>query len=268
MFKLSEFRRVSRFRPSWIGQINGNKIGDPGGAGAEDSDFVGKINRLADAVRDQHHGRSGLGANIQQKVLHLHPRQFVERAEWLVHQQQFWLMNKRAAQGDALLHAAGELRRVGVFEARQADERQEFGCALSGPAVGIALNLNREEHVFKHCAPGHQIRLLKDHSEIRLRPFDPSAIDLDNAACLRDKPRSNTKKSSFSAAAGPQQANQLPAVKVERDIVDGDKRRLAGTFKRFVDVFEVTESAPRIRRRNRSVFRLRKASRTAESITA
>jgi hypothetical protein len=155
MFKFGEFRRISRFRPPRIGQINSNKVSDTGGTGTEDGDLVGEINRLADAVRDQHHGRSGLGANVQQQVLHLHPRQFVERAEWLVHQQQFRLKNERAAQGDALLHAAGELRRVGVFEPRQADERQQFGCALRGPAVSIALYLNRKKHVFEYCAPGH-----------------------------------------------------------------------------------------------------------------
>ena len=47
-------------------------------------------------------------------------------------------------------------------------------------------------------------------------------------------------------------------MKIERDGVDGDQRRLARTFKRFVDVFEVTESASPIGRRNRPVFRLRK----------
>ena len=97
MFKLGESRRVSHFRPPRIGQINGNKIGDLGGTSTEDGDFVGKINRLADAVRNQHHRRSGLGANIQQQVLHLHARQLVERAERFVHQKQFRLMTERAA---------------------------------------------------------------------------------------------------------------------------------------------------------------------------
>jgi hypothetical protein len=46
-------------------------------------------------------------------------------------------------------------------------------------------------------------------------------------------------------------------VKIERDSVDRDQWRLAGTLERFVDVFKVTESAARIRRRNRPVFRLR-----------
>ena len=47
-------------------------------------------------------------------------------------------------------------------------------------------------------------------------------------------------------------------MEIERDGIDSDKRRLAGTFKCFVDVFEVTESAPRSRRRNRPVVRLHK----------
>jgi hypothetical protein len=35
----------------------------------------------------------------------------------------------------------------------------------------------------------------------------------------------------------------LAGVKVERDIVDGDKRRLTWTLKRFVDIFEAAEGA-------------------------
>jgi hypothetical protein len=130
-----------------------------------------------------------------------------------------------------------------MFEPRKTDEQQEVGCALNCSTVGVTLNFDREQDVFEHCAPGHQIRLLKHNAKVGLRPGDLNAINFDDAACLRDQPGSNAKKSGLAAAARPQQAYQLAGVKIERDIVDGDKRRLTGAFKYFMDVFEMSERA-------------------------
>ncbi len=48
----------------------------------------------------------------------------VERAERLVHQQQRRIVDQRAHQRDALLHAAGQLPRIAVLEAGEADQRR------------------------------------------------------------------------------------------------------------------------------------------------
>ena len=50
--------------------------------------------------------------------------QDVERAERLVHAQHFGLRDQRPREADALAHAAGELLRVGVLVAGQADQLQ------------------------------------------------------------------------------------------------------------------------------------------------
>jgi len=112
---------------------------------------------------------------------------------------------------------------------------------LNCSTVGVALYLDREQDVFEYCAPGHQIRLLKYHAEIRLRPLNLGAIDFDNAACLRNQPGGNTKKSGLAATAGSQQGDELTGVKIERDCIDSDKRHLTWTLKRFVDIFEAAE---------------------------
>ena len=53
---------------------------------------------------------------LQQLLLHLAPRQRVERGEGLVHQQDVGLHRHGARNGDALLHAAGQRVRIGIGE--------------------------------------------------------------------------------------------------------------------------------------------------------
>ena len=79
---------------------------------------------------DEHHRRAGHAADVEQQVLHLHAGQFVERAERLVHQQQRRPRHQRAAERDALLHAAGELMRPAVGEGREADQIEQLQRAL------------------------------------------------------------------------------------------------------------------------------------------
>ncbi len=57
-------------------------------------------------MRDEQHRRTGFLADAQEKIVHLQPRQFIQRAERLIHQQQFRLVDQRTAEGDTLLHAA------------------------------------------------------------------------------------------------------------------------------------------------------------------
>jgi len=49
----------------------------------------------------------------------------VERAERLVHQHDLGVVGEHAGNRDALLHAAGQLMRIGVGETLQADQLDE-----------------------------------------------------------------------------------------------------------------------------------------------
>ena len=65
-------------------------------------------------------GPDGAAGEPQELALHQLARLGVERGEGLVHQQELGLRGEGAGEGDALLHAAGELARPGVGEARRA----------------------------------------------------------------------------------------------------------------------------------------------------
>ena len=96
------------------------------GPRAHHRDLVGEEDRLVDAVGDQQRGRRLLGPDAQQLEVEVLPGHVVERAERLVEQQHRGLERQRARDRDPLPHAARELRRLGVLEAREADQLDQL----------------------------------------------------------------------------------------------------------------------------------------------
>ena len=172
---------------------------------------------------EQHRG-AGFLADAQQQVVHLQPGQLVERAERLVHQQQVRLMDEGAAQGDALLHAAGELMRPGVVEGRKTDQRQELAGARPRRLVVAPEDLHREQHIVDHRAPRHQARRLKHEAVVAERTGDLTPADGHRARGLGDQPGDDAQQRGLAAAGRPEQRNQLTALEAEARIVERDDR--------------------------------------------
>ena len=76
-----------------------------------------------------------------QLELHLLAQLEVERAERLVEQEHARLVDERARERDALLLAAGELRRLALLEARELDELEHL--ARPGPRSRCLRTLRR-----------------------------------------------------------------------------------------------------------------------------
>ena len=74
-----------------------------------------------DVVGDEDRGELPPLPELQHQGLELHARQRVHGAEGLVEQQHLRIGGKRPRDGDTLLHAAGELPRILVFKAVEAD---------------------------------------------------------------------------------------------------------------------------------------------------
>ena len=66
-------------------------------------------------------------AQAGQEVAHVGAGDLVEGGERLVHQQQRRAERDGAHEGDALLHAARQLVRVGVGEVRETDVGEQLG---------------------------------------------------------------------------------------------------------------------------------------------
>ena len=71
------------------------------------------------SCRDEHDGLVQLRLESQQQVLHAGADERVERAESLVHEEDFGIGGQGARQAHPLLHAAGELSRVVILEPLQ-----------------------------------------------------------------------------------------------------------------------------------------------------
>ena len=89
-------------------------------------------------VGDHEHRQPGFAPQLQQQLVHVFANAGVEGAEGFVQQQYARFHDQRLGDGQALLHAAGELRRVFAQRVAQADLEQQccrlFPCVLLGAA--------------------------------------------------------------------------------------------------------------------------------------
>ena len=146
-------------------QRDRNAVDDPSGPRRHHQHFVGQVDRLGQAVGDEHDGLARGRPDAQQLVAHGHARLLVERGERLVHQQHRRVLDQAAGDGDALLHAARKLVRIARAEAVEAHKREHgFGAPSALLAWGAA-QAEREFDVVERREPRKQARLLEDHAD-------------------------------------------------------------------------------------------------------
>lgn len=79
-----------------------------------DDHAIGEINCFGHVVRNVDDGLTGRAPNVCEQPLHLFACQRVEGRERFVHEQNGRIVSESAGDGDTLLHAAGEVMRVGT----------------------------------------------------------------------------------------------------------------------------------------------------------
>src|SRR5208282_81598 len=104
-------------------------------AAREHHHAVGECYRLLEIVGDEEDGLLALLPQAEQLVLHDLARLHVERGEGLVHEQDARIDDPGLGDGGALAHAARELVREAVLEARQPD------AAQPGPRLAARLGI-------------------------------------------------------------------------------------------------------------------------------
>ncbi len=142
-------------------------------------------------VRDQHDGQLQLAVDLGQQLQHRCRGLWVERAGGLVAEQDAWLGGQCAGDADALLLAAGELRRIVarmVLEADALEQRGDPGINLA--TRQLAGQAQRHGDVVGHGLGHQQVEVLEDHPDalaeapqaVGIQRGDVLAIDPDAPA--------------------------------------------------------------------------------------
>ena len=175
------------------------------------NDDIRQIHRLTDAVGDEHDGGIGLGTDIEQADPAF-PCASVRRARRTVRPSA--AVSARAPTRDRARRAAACRPRAAMDRSPRnpckptSFRRSKARCLTFGPR--LAPQLHGEQHVFQHRSPGHQVRLLKRHTEIIVRLGDLDAVDLHGATAGADETPDDFQEGGLAATAGPQKADQGP----------------------------------------------------------
>ena len=160
-------------------------------------------------MRDEHDGEAAARPDRQQLALQLLAGERIERAERLVHQQDAGIVGKHARNGDALLHAAGELVGIAAGGALKADESHEFVRDLVDLPPRQPALARAEADVLAHGEPGEQRVILEHHAAIAARTGDAPPIHQDLAGGRLLEPRDDAQHGRLAAAGGADQAHEL-----------------------------------------------------------
>jgi hypothetical protein len=87
-------------------QLHGQVSADMPGRAGEDDDPVTGVDALVDVVGDEQDGDATVAAQPKDEVFQVFPGLGIDRAEWLVHEQQDGIAGERPGDGSALLHPA------------------------------------------------------------------------------------------------------------------------------------------------------------------
>src|SRR5262249_46826417 len=153
-----ELGRLAHRQRARTRQVDVDHLVDPAGPRRHHHDLVGEEHRLRYAVGDEQHGHAALVADLLQGERELVGGERVERAERLVHQQLRRIVDQRAADRDALAHAARQFVRILVLEAGEPDRGEQVAGAPVGGGGLEPLRLGLQQHVAERGAPFEQHR--------------------------------------------------------------------------------------------------------------
>ena len=190
-------------------------------------------------VRHEQDGLAAFAPDPQHFEVHLFAGQRIERAERLVHQDQFWIVDEGARDRGALLHAAGQLLRIFVFVAGEPDQIEQIAGAGPRGLHRQADDFGRQQHVVQNGSPFQQQRLLEHHADIAggiERCF--RVADLDGAAVGIMQPGQDLQHRGLAAAGGADQRDQLAFLHVHGDVGDGEEFRALGP----IDLADVAQA--------------------------
>ena len=211
----------------------GRPVVDLGGRGelvdparVHDGDAVGHRHRLLLVVRDHDEGDADVALDPLELDLHGLAQLEVEGAERLVEQQHLRVHDERAGQRDALLHAARELRRLGLLAPGEAHELERLVGLLVALLLADLALLEAVGDVVEHRHVREQRVGLEHGVDVALVRRDAdgrAAVDLDLALRRLVEAGDHAQRGRLAAAGRAEQGEELARAHVEIDRVDRDQ---------------------------------------------
>ena len=186
-------------------------------------DVVGERHRLFLAVGDLDEADAEFALQPLQLAAHLHPQERIERGERLVEQQDLRLGDQGAGERDALLLAAGELRRQPRRIGRHRDQLKQFAGALVPRRAVDAAHFQGKCDVVEHGQVRKQRVGLEHHRRAalgRLEVGDVLRAQDDVALADRLVAGDHAQGRGFATAGGAEQAAIGAGRNLQIDVVD------------------------------------------------
>ncbi len=182
--------------------------------------------RLALIVGDVHHGDAEAFVQVLDLHLHLLAQLLVQRAQGFVHQHQLRLEHQRPGEGNTLLLATRELRRIAIAETLQLDHRQRALDPLLDVRLGHAAHAERKRQVLRHGHVRKQRVVLEHHAHVALvrwHVVDRPAIEEDFPRRGRLEASQHHQAGGFARAGRPEQGEEFAAADVQIQIPDDQR---------------------------------------------
>src|ERR1041384_130419 len=245
-------------------ELDRNALLDPPGPRGHDVHGIGEEQRLLDVVGDEKHRLLVPLPDREQEFLHQCSRLRVQAPEGFVHEEQLGLHREHARDADALLHPAGELRRVVRREALQADLFDDLLRERSVDLRGLALRLRTEDDVLIDRIPGKERRLLEDDGALGRRRRYARTVRAHLSARRSVESRHHVEERGFAAARRAEDGGEGVRGDIEVDSLHG--------FDASIPLDESLPDAAQLERRRLSAVhapasRVRQRSRMREAYT-
>jgi hypothetical protein len=200
---------------------------------------------------DQHDGQVQLAVDLGQQLQDRRRGLRVEGAGGFVTKQDFWLGRQGSGDADALLLAAGQLRRVLLGVVRQADAGEQLSHTLVDfLARQFTGERQRQRDVVGHGLGRQQVEVLEDHPDllakapqaVGVQRSDFFAIHLDLAATGLFQTVDQAQQGAFTGTRMANQAKHLAVLDAQAGGVQGGDI-LTGDAVGFMDVLKLDHVA-------------------------
>src|SRR5450830_348775 len=121
-----------------------------------------------------------------------------------------------------------------LLEPGQAEHLDQIAHFLCGLFCRQLAQLRTEHHVFFHRQPRQHVAGLKNHADLRRRPFDRLVVDQHFAFVVRHQTGDDTQQSALAAAAGAEDGDEFPFADRQRDVFERVDGVLAGIAFQYI----------------------------------